>query len=263
MNEATIACESWPLRRWSICVLLVLAIQVGSIFWFSERPLSHSAPPPAQTSLRYLERPSVEWLSLLDPTLFALPNRQNFSGLAWLRIPRQELPVIEWSEPTNWLALSTANLGKTWGHSGPRGASFIPQNAMETEPLMKIPVPEALPFPSESVFHLQESPGQKITLLQPLKLRSWPSAEILSNTVVSAMVDAEGIPNSAALLARCGSPDADRYAVDQVSQARFSAKTGATSVPGPLGGLRWVTIVFEWRTELAAATNTPTATAVP
>ena len=188
MNDAMIADDSWPLRRWGICITLVLAIQVGSIFWLSESPRRHAAPPTPQTSLRYLEHPSAELLALFDPTIFALPNPQNFSGHAWLRVPRQELPVIEWSEPTNWLALSTTGLGMTWGHPQSRGANSILQNVMDTEPAMNIPVPDALPFSSESTFHLEESPGEKISLLHPIKLRSWPSAEILSNTVVSAMV---------------------------------------------------------------------------
>ena len=263
MNFAATPADSWPLRRWSAGVALVVVIQVGAIFWLSEQPTPHTTPPTQQTTLRYLDHPAAEWLSLSDPTLFALPHRQNFSGLAWLRIPRQELPVIEWSEPTNWLTLSTANLGKTWGNAPAGRVSSILKNVMETEPAMNTPVPASLPFPSESAFHIEESPGQKISLLQPIKLRSWPSAEILSRTVVRAMVNAEGVPNSVALLVKSGSPDADRYALDQVSRARFTRPTASPPATGPLLGLRWVTIVFEWRTDFSPATNTPTATPAP
>ena len=75
--------RSWPLSRWLVLIVLVLAVQVLLIFIFGARkpitPMVVKGAPKLE-----LTTSSSEWLMLNDPTLFALPNSEGFAGPAWL-----------------------------------------------------------------------------------------------------------------------------------------------------------------------------------
>src|SRR2546423_2252190 len=90
---------------------MVFAGQLALIFWFVNRfPVRPRPPAPAPTFQLAGNYPS-ELLSLLDPTLFALPQRRGFAGSAWLKTPQMEVRSFDWSEPTNWLSLPIGQLG--------------------------------------------------------------------------------------------------------------------------------------------------------
>ena len=76
----------WPLSRWLLLILLVLAAHVALIFIFGTRkpitPMAVKNAPKLE-----LAAGSSEWLMLNDPTLFALPNIEGFAGPAWLEPP--------------------------------------------------------------------------------------------------------------------------------------------------------------------------------
>jgi hypothetical protein len=57
---------------------------------------------------------AAELLALGDPTLFALPHPQGFSGKAWLHGFSQKLPSFDWSEEPRWLPLPASRLGQTF-----------------------------------------------------------------------------------------------------------------------------------------------------
>ena len=71
-------------------------------------------------------------------------------------------------------------------------------------------------------------------LLAPLDLRSWTSRDILTNSVVRLLVDAEGLPLSVTLLSGSGAQEADQHALDQAKAARFEPLSRNPAGPTPL-----------------------------
>ena len=83
----------WRWSRWLLLIVLVLAAHVALIFMFGgSKPIT----PRAVTNAPKLELAtrSSEWLSLNDPTLFALPSREGFAGPAWLEPPHVQFTQL-------------------------------------------------------------------------------------------------------------------------------------------------------------------------
>jgi hypothetical protein len=206
-------------------------------------------------------------LALYDPTLFALPHPQGFSGSAWLNDKGQTLTNFDWSEPTNWLAISTNNLGADFHR-------FVITNRLELSRAQLVPQP-ALSFPMATPMVV---PPQKSTLriegglasrrlLSPIELPSWPARtnsaaepDILTNTVVQAVVDQDGKPISITLLVPSGSglQAADDYALATARTARFESITRnglQQQQSDSVENLAWGALIFEWCTQ--STTNGP------
>ena len=66
----------------------------------------------------------------------------------------------------------------------------------------------------QSVLQLEDGLAQR-RLLTPLQLKPWSNPDILTNSVVQVVVDAEGRPVSLTLLSGSGSAAADQYALEQ------------------------------------------------
>ena len=92
-------------------------------------------------------------------------------------------------------------------------------------------------------------------LLAPLALKSWAHAELLSNSVVQAMVDADGFTFSPVLLTGCGLEEADLYALKLASGARFRPAPRLPGTGHDPGGLTWGKLIFQWQTLPLPATN--------
>jgi hypothetical protein len=92
-------------------------------------------------------------------------------------------------------------------------------------------------------------------LLFPLKLKSWPYSDILSNTTVQAVADADGFVFSSVLLTGSGFNDADLHALDLVAGARFRPLPRVRRTPDGSGPLTYGTLVFQWHTLPLPATN--------
>src|SRR5262245_59666517 len=110
-ETALVDTQPWSSRRWLVVSLAVFSLQLVLIFWLSDKkPLQTRVPAPAPT-LQFTDAGCSELLALTDPTLFALPNSQSFSGKSWLQgIPVQFRP-FDWSEPIPWLPLQVQQLG--------------------------------------------------------------------------------------------------------------------------------------------------------
>jgi hypothetical protein len=250
MNSVLVEPHPWPRRRWWLLIALIFAGQVGFIFWLSDRSPVLPRPPSPVPLLRIAGNAPSQWLALNDPTLFALPHWEGFSGPAWLKIPFREPPSSDWTEPPRWLALPLAELGATFER-------FIQTNRPDSEPLLARPAPElTLPEPvapvlasERSAFRL-EGPLAQRRLLTALDLPSWKGADILTNSVVQLVVNAEGEPISVALLSGCGLPAADDQALALARAARFESLygTGPEQPANPLAQLSWGEMIFEWHT---------------
>jgi len=89
-------------------------------------------------------------------------------------------------------------------------------------------------------------------LLNPPQLQSWPALDLLTNTVVQVLVNAEGNVFSSTLLTLSGSKEADQNALDVARAARFEPLR-RSSPALTIGAL-----IFEWHTApLANAAANP------
>lgn len=261
--------ESWSPRRWGVIIGGVFCAQVGLILWLSDR---RPSPPPPLRNVPHMQvagQVSQEWVELTDPTLFALPHVHGFSGPAWLEFPHVGLPRTEWTEAVDAVPLATRSADLSL--STYMRTNLFPSAELSAKPVPAMtmpPQPPLLELPTQSTLRLTGGLAAR-QLLTPLRLPPQPprtnngELDILTNSVVQVLVDAEGKPISIALLGSSGSPEADHFALEQSRAARFApareAQEGVSlaGASGPLVRLSLGQIVFEWYT-LPSASVGPT-----
>jgi hypothetical protein len=248
----------WPRRRWWVLIAGVFATQIALIFWLG-RPQRVRAPRADFAPVLQLASPtSPGLLAFADPTLFALPHQEGFSGRAWLTITEPDLHPFWWDEAPSYLALDPASLGGAFRNYM---STNQPGNLPEmTQPEFKFKIPEVLPstpLVTESTLRLSGELAGRRLLVAP-ELRPWTNSEILSNSVVQVLVGADGRPISATLLRPPGSAvtDADRYALRSATKVRFESINGADPL-NPLAALALGQMIFEWQTVPQPSTNNP------
>ena len=253
MNAASVEPATWSRKRWLTLGTLVLAAHVGSIFWLHESPsgerprtkpmlVNVAITPQAHDRLAALP-------TLFDPTLFALPGDRSFSRAAWLKFtPSLQYPN-EWIEPPLWLKQSAGQLGKVFSlfvaTSAPP-AHLIADQARSGAAVLEVVIPSAA-VAAQSVLRLDAGLASR-PLRSPVTLPDKVHTDILTNTVVQVVVDADGLVTSARLMRECGSEAADQDAVAFARTLRFERlQHNAEDVIGQL--------VFEWHAVLPAVTN--------
>jgi len=257
----------WSRGRWWAMIALVFLAQVGLILALGDRkPI---LPRAALDTQQLQVAPSrSELLALQDPTLFALPNARSFGAAAWLRAARLDFSVFRLAELTQpKFDLPSETLGATFHH-------FVETNAFTSLALDASPPRQAdsielpatdNPVVTQSVLRVTGTLAKR-PLRSVIDLPSFPAPDLLTNTVVQVLADADGRVFSAVLLRppdmltpNSGSQaDADRAALafartlqfaplDSSRGARLSSPTELT--PGAL--------IFRWHTE--PETNPATA----
>jgi hypothetical protein len=250
----------WSRARWLSLLALAFGAQLGIILWLGERDAVRTRPVAVAPTLSLgpANAGSAELLALLDPTLFALPHRQGFSGEAWLRAPPQPYRPFAWSEPPRWLPLPLEQLGATFNRFTATNQLGDSQGPTPPEPQLLLPESvEPAVFPTHSTLRLAGGLARR-RLLKPLELPSWPDTDILTNSVVQLVVDAEGQPVFATLLRPgSGCVEADQHALRQARAARFQAAANSAAEPAtnPLLGLTWGELIFQWHTLPMPQTN--------
>lgn len=255
--------ERWPRHRWWLLVALVFGAHIGLIYALGDRRPIVPRPLEPAPELR-LAVGSSELLALHDPTLFALPHPSGFSATAWRQKSQSEFPPFRWTEPPRWLALPVEQLGDTLRR-------FVQSNAFARVEFEALPAPqlaspevrrEAVPV-ARSTLRVTGDLAQR-RLLNPINLTNWPSADLLTNSVVRVLVDTAGNVVSHKLLRwDSGSKDPDQLKADQralelARAARFSPLPPAESLAtNPLGRLSRGALIFEWHTVPLPATNGP------
>ena len=244
-------------------VLLVFALQLGLILLLSDRTPLSVRSSGSELMLRLARPGSSAVLALEDPTLFVLPHLQGFSGPAWMTIPARPARSFSWSEEPHLLPLNTTEFGVAFN----RFLATNDFNALQAlaSPSPELVLPKILPLvvsSGSSALRIEGELAQR-RLLRPLVLPSWPHSDLLTNTVVQIIVDADGRPRSKALLSSSGYPAADQQALQQAGAARFNPldESGPAT---PLGQLTWGRLIFEWHTVSMPSTNgSPAAPVIP
>ncbi len=251
----------WSRRRWVFTFLAILLLQTGLIFLLVERPRPVKVPDGFHTGIYPANTPlAVQQVAGMrlwqDPTLFVLPQPHTFSERAWLAYTPVQHQFSDWTEPPRWLEFNEQHLGESFAWyartvtNPPRLIADLPLPPLTAADL---PVPNQ-PIAGRSQVNVDGALAAR-PLRTPIPLCAWTQSEILSNTVIQLVVDAEGYPRETTLLAESGLRAADVYALQQAANARFEPLRRPEGMPSPDGRLTWGTLVFQWQTIPPAATN--------
>jgi hypothetical protein len=256
--NGTIQADSsdWTRRRFLGVAAILFVLQAALIILFGSKEIRSARATTFSTQFRALpgsinEEELLRLFFATDPAVFSWPTSHGFSGRAWMDAPPVEFQSASQLEPPRWLPLDTMSLG----------SGFIAANrALFATPfsVARLNVPGIEPLPvflpvenvsTQSVFQI-DGPLNARLLDAPLALRSWPSAQLLTNTVVQIAVNPSGDVLAARLVARCGSADADADALSKARALRFR--------PGASAGTTWARAIFQWQTTApATAAKTP------
>jgi hypothetical protein len=244
----------WARSRFWLGVSLMFAGQIGFILWLG-KPLPK---PPLRSvssapSFSVTKTPAGEFPGLEDPTLFALPHLEGFSGGAWLQIPRQEFKPEKWTEPFRYLAIADDQLG----------AAF--ENFVRTNPAPAFPAVTAfepkLTMPQLGDDPIVVPPGYRLEgplarrrLLTRFDLPPQAGSDLLTNSVLQLAVDEQGNTLSAHFISRSGKPETDNLALALAKSARF-APVETPAGPGHIPPLTLGKLIFQWQTVPVPATN--------
>jgi hypothetical protein len=263
MSGPNLESPRWGRRRWVGVVVALLLVHAALVFWFGERsqPVGVVAKPEPWLKLVVdppSSRPSALSPQASDPTLFALPSHQGFSGAAWLDLLSASSAPPAWAEPPGWLPAQTNELGAgflrfvrtnthpdtiarpAWDTSAGTADILLVNDAVTTQSVVQI-----------------QGPLTNRQLLAPLTVPNPVHPDTLLDTVIQVRVNRDGLNESAILVQGCGLKSADDAAITAARAARFlpvaSAVHQASGRPAGLPG--WGRMVFQWFTISPPTTN--------
>ncbi len=257
MTLASVASRPRSRHRWWGLVALVLGVQLGLIFWLGETTPIRQRPAAPGLTLRLAGSGSAELRALHDPTLFVLPHPPNLSAPERPKTPPPRLSAFTWPEPTNHAPPAFGSLDVALNQLAETNGLIPLLSPARPEPQLSLPALSPHPMPAGASTVRVEGGLARRRLLTPLDLRPQTNWDILTNSVVQVLVDAEGLTRSVTLLSSSGSKPADQQALGQASAARFAplSRDPAGPNPGPTTGLDWGRMVFLWHTVPEPATN--------
>ena len=245
----------WPRQRWLGLVGLVLAGQLGLIFWLGSRGPLPPRPPVRGPELVLAGAEASNLFALANPTLFALPGPRGFAGAAWLAAPTQEFHPFTWSEPPRLLEFTAEQLGTALACVSPSNGLDRPLLPGPPEPALTTASAVMPPVTTASSSLEIKGPLSRRKLLTHVELPTWTNDDLLTNTVLQLAVRADGRPLSVEPVSSSGLPAADEYAYVQARRARFEPLPDSVKPAGASNELTWGALVFAWQT--APGTNAP------
>jgi TonB family protein len=255
MNGIEVERSGWSRQKWVYVIAAVLVGQAVVVALVDRREPGPSAPAVFNLAIRIApEATSLGEFAPGDPAAFALPSWHGFSRAGWLAFDRPEFKPADWTEPPEWLRLDEDDLGNSL-HDFIL-SNTIPPMLIANKPLPALSRQESLvssvPLRGNSDILIEgELAGWNIA--DPKTLPSWRNTELLTNSVVHAIVDQGGRIVAATLVAGSGSAEADAAAVRTTQTARFRPRTGRKREAEFTSG----TLVFRWHT--LPPTNAPGA----
>jgi hypothetical protein len=234
----------WPRGKWIGVVIFVFAAQVGAIIWGSQKKAAVREFYPKETIVALPEQvQKSDWDELDDPFLFATANWHGFSADAWLKKPEWRAPETGRPVPARFLDYSQ---GRGASGSLPESEPFA--FLERRKPAAVFLTPREAPT-SARKSELRVEGLEERRLINELTLATQFHTDVLSNTVVEALVGRDGLVISARVVENSGSVKADADALALTRTARFSPKGGTNPAPA-LGKL-----IFEWFALDLSATN--------
>jgi hypothetical protein len=227
----------WSRNRWLAMIALVFVLHVALIFLFGQKK-SVAPRAVANVPMLHLAGNADELLALNDPTLFALPHRQDFASAVWQKIPPVKPPSFRWTESPRWLPLSADDLGAEFGSL--IRTQFFAANPSDFKPPLPLSTPMEFVepmFAQHSTMQIEGELAQR-ELPAQISLTNWPYANVLKPSEVQALVDASGNVISTVILASSGYEPADQRALAIVRALRFNSSSS----------LMIGRIIFNWHT---------------
>lgn len=179
-----------------------------------------------------------EFISLNDPTLFALPHANDFSTRLWLPVPQLDEPDFRWREEPRWLALDMHGLGAAL-------KNYLQTNAAAETPLVFKSAPEwefsaVVPqvfLPTNSTVRLAAGLENR-PLISPLAPPVLFWNDVPASSRVQLLVGPDGFVMSAVMLESSGFELADQTALRLANAAQFA----------PAPQLQFGEMIFTWQT---------------
>ena len=227
----------WRFGKWVAVIASVFAVQLGLLIWGSQRQIASRANYPTEPKVAFAiggNKTDREWLEMENPFLFAAASQNGFSGEAWLRQPKWQAPEPRRRDEPRFLHGAEAQ------QVAPRPQGEQTFALVRRHPVRAIlPEPPAAPVPTpESKLKLTAFEGRP--LAAPMTLQLQYHSDVLSPSVVEAMIDRDGLVISARLIENSGSPKADADALALARRARFAPARSGENIPDS-GKL-----IFEW-----------------
>jgi TonB family protein len=258
MTYVPVESWSWSRRHWWGVVALIFIVQLALIFWLGETSPIRPRPAAPAFTLRLAGDAANELLTLRDPTLFVLPRPEGHPAPAALKESPPVVPPFAWPESLRPPLSAAGQLGATFQRLAATSNSIPLFPQVKHNPHPTLPELVSPPVsPGQSTIRLEGGLAGR-RLVTPIELRSWPSREILTNSVVRLLVDADGLPQSVTLLVGSGSREADQHALAQAAAARFEplGRNPLGPRPSPTADLSSGRMIFLWHTLPPPPTNT-------
>jgi len=245
--------RAWTARRWWTIVAMVFTLHVALVMALGARKIPPARPVSSVPSLQ-LAAANDEFIALNNPTLFALPQTNDFGAAIRRLTPAFAQPSFRWTEPPRWLPLAAEPLGRDFDR-------YMRTNPPAVWPLDFKPAPEfndpEIPSLSAltqaSTLHLRGELARR-PLLRPLTLTNWPAADVIAPSKVQVLVGASGrvvsavlLPPDSGLESAVRDEDADQAALNLARAAQFAPASRVT-----VGQM-----IFNWQAVPRPATNAP------
>jgi hypothetical protein len=245
--------RAWTARRWWTMVALVLMIHVSLIFALGARKL-RPVRTVSHVPVLHWAAANDEFIALNDPTLFALPQANDFGAAIRTQTPAFNPRPIYWTEPAGWPPLAPEPPDRTFGRLQQSNAPPVALLDFEPAPQFDDPaVPALSALRQPSTLRLRGELAGRL-LLAPPSLPAWPAADVIAPSKVQVLVDPAGGVVSAVLLPPDIGLESDLHD-DQADQAALSLARAARFAPATR--LTVGQMVFNWQTVPLPATNAP------
>jgi TonB family protein len=239
----------WRSAKWVVTIAMIFGLQVGLFIWASQKEIKTRSVYPTEPKVSFAGRANFSGGSfeMEDPFLFAAASRRGFSGEAWLRSPEWPLPQVGRPAKPAYLALAEA---RKVNREENAEQSFALVPALRTTSQLPQPEEQAQKEMRSSELLLEGFNGR--TLSAPLRLPVQYHSDVLSSSVVEAMVGRDGLVISARIIESSGSARADAEGLALARKARFNPVNIGENVP-VVGKL-----IFEWFALSLSHTNSVT-----